>query len=395
MQVDVAVVGGGSTGSSVLYHLAKRGVSSLLIERGPTVASGQTSRSTALVRTHYSLPVLARMALNSYVFFRDFERNLPGFTSGYRETGLLIGIDEASEEVVRESLRMFGRMGIKSSFVDAREVGRIEPLLDPSRFSGFVYEPHMGYAEPSTTASAFASSAEALGARVTTDTSLTGIAKTPGGYSLSTTNGPVEARKVVLATGVWSLPIFEALGVSLPIKPVRHPVAIYRRPDEFRGKRAVVFDFVRSAYYKPEGDSLLFVGSMESELDARAPPSDPEAYDQGIGFDEIEKYTGWTSTAYPLMGTKGRYERGYSGLYDNTPDQQPIIDELSGIGYPGVHCLVGLSGHGFKLCPEFGRIMASLVVDGSFGDYDVSVFGLSRFRSGKLLRSKYGLSTVG
>ncbi|MGA2199204.1 MAG: FAD-dependent oxidoreductase, partial [Nitrososphaerales archaeon] len=51
----------------------QRGVPSpLLIERGPAVASGQTSRSAALVRTHYSVPVVAQMALRSYRFFRDF-----------------------------------------------------------------------------------------------------------------------------------------------------------------------------------------------------------------------------------------------------------------------------------------------------------------------------------
>ncbi len=95
------------------------------------------------------------------------------------------------------------------------------------------------------------------------------------------------------------------------------------------------------------------------------------------------------------MASMGMYERGYGGTYDDTPDQQPVIDELSAYGYPGLYCLVGLSGHGFKLSPEFGRIMASLVTQGGFPDYDVSVFGLKRFETGKLMRSKYNLSTVG
>ena len=95
------------------------------------------------------------------------------------------------------------------------------------------------------------------------------------------------------------------------------------------------------------------------------------------------------------MAEKGTFERGYSGVYDNTPDQQPIIDELSEYGYRDLFCLVGLSGHGFKLSPEFGRIMASLVAEGSFSDYDVSVFRLKRFETGELLRGKYSISTVG
>ena len=103
---------------------------------------------------------------------------------------------------------------------------------------------------------------------------------------------------------------------------------------------------------------------MEAELDASSAAADPDDYDEGVTFEEVEKYSEWTAGLYPVMASRGRYERGYSGLYDNTPDQQPIIDELSGYGYRGVHCLVGLSGHGFKLCPEFGRLMASLVIDG-------------------------------
>lgn len=79
MRADVVVVGGGSTGSSIAYHLAKSGVRDIvLVERGPGIASGQTSRSTALIRTHYTVPIVARMALLSYRFFKDFEKELPG-----------------------------------------------------------------------------------------------------------------------------------------------------------------------------------------------------------------------------------------------------------------------------------------------------------------------------
>src|SRR5947209_1540152 len=70
---DVVVIGGGSTGCSILYQLAKVGVKApLLVDMAPQIASGQTSRSTALVRTHYSTEVLTRMALFSYRFFKAF-----------------------------------------------------------------------------------------------------------------------------------------------------------------------------------------------------------------------------------------------------------------------------------------------------------------------------------
>ncbi|MDA4117569.1 MAG: FAD-binding oxidoreductase, partial [Thaumarchaeota archaeon] len=114
--VEVVVVGGGSTGCSILYHLAKTGVSKcLLVDMASQLAAGQTSRSTALVRTHYSTETLTRMALSSYRFFKNFQNELPGGTAGYVETGLLVGADDASVEPLKENVAMYKRLGIDST----------------------------------------------------------------------------------------------------------------------------------------------------------------------------------------------------------------------------------------------------------------------------------------
>jgi sarcosine oxidase subunit beta len=157
----------------------------------------------------------------------------------------------------------------------------------------------------------------------------------------------------------------------------------------------VVFDFPRSAYYKPEGTELFFVGSLAHDLDAGGGrDADPDAYDEKITYEEVADFSAAAATAFPVMGTAGTYRRGYAGVYDNTPDLHPIIDELSGYGYPGVYCVVGLSGHGFKLAPEFGRIISSLITEGRFVDYDVRILSLRRFDKGDLLGGKYKVSTI-
>lgn len=395
-ETDVAIIGGGSTGCSILYHMAKKGLhNSLLVEKGPQAASGQTSKSTALVRTHYTNEIVAKMALLSYEFFRNFQGELGGRTAGYVETGLIVGADEASTAAVKESVAMFHRLGIVSNMIDNEEAKRIEPMLDTSGFATIVYEPHMGYAEPSTTTAAFLSAARELGAEAIFRSKVTEIRKQRDRYLLSTTNGEVRAKKVVLATGPWSKPILKSLGIDVPLKAVRHPVVIYRRPEEYRGNRPVIFDIPRSAYYKPEGGYLFVVGSLEPELDSSSGEVDPDNYPEGVTFDEVLKFSNLAAQAFPVMATKGAYERGYAGVYDNTPDQQPIIDELSDYGFEGLFCLIGLSGHGFKLCPEFGRIMASIIVDESFKDYDVSAFKVKRFEAGQPLTGKYRVSTIG
>ena len=393
--VEVALVGGGSTGCSILYQLAKNGVKdSLLLDMAPQVGAGQTSRSIAVIRTHYSIEVLARMALNSYRFFKNFGDEVPGCTSGYVESGLIVGVDEGSEVAVRRNIEVFRKLGIDSRILDTEEIRRVEPMLNGDGFLAAIFEPNSGYAEPSTTTSSFASSAKQLGARVAVNRRVTKLERSNGVYLISTADGlTVASKKLVLATGVWSKPLFAQLGIHLPMKVVRHPVARLKRPDEYHGVRPIIFDIQRSAYYTPQGRSTIYVGSFRSDMDSSG-EVDPDDYNQGITYEEATNFSKSASEALPIMAS-GIYQGGYSGLYDITPDQQPIIDELSSYGYPGLYCLVGLSGHGFKLAPEFGRIMSSLIIDEKFTEYDVSIFKLKRFEDGRLLRGGYAVSTIG
>ncbi len=363
------------------------------------MASGQTSRSTALVRTHYSNPSVAKMALNSLNFFKRFEQEMNGRSAGFKQTGLIIGGDESTEKGIRDNLIMHHGLGIESRVLDFEEAKRIEPEIDPTSFKPIVYEPNSGYADPSLTSNAFSAAASELGANVMTETRVTDVKKIGNGssssYQLETTNGAIEASKVILATGVWSKELLAKLKIDfIPIKPVRHPVIIYRRPEVYQGTRPLIFDFPRRMYYKPEGNSLFYAGSIELELDTSQGAVNPDNYDIDVSYSEVERFSKSVAECLPIMAEKGQFLRGYTGVYDVTPDQEPVIDDLEGEGYPGLYCLIGLSGHGFKLCPEFGRIMSGLVLDGGFHDYDVSIFKSDRFEIGALIESKYALGTV-
>jgi sarcosine oxidase, subunit beta len=390
---EIVIIGGGSSGSSILYHLAKRGVTNaLLLERGAQIASGQTSRSTALLRSHYSIPTVAKMAWDSYQFFKRLEDEIPT-SCGFHKTGLLVCGDAVTEKAMVANSGMLRSLGIISEVIDHEEAKRIEPYLNVPIFSVIISEPESGYADPSMTASAFANRAVELGAKVLTNTNVQDFKKSSSGYDISTSNGNIRAKKIVVATGPWSKALFASLGIKVPIKPVRHPVAIFQRPEEYSGIRTVIFDFPRESYYKPEGKHFFYAGSLAAEDDRLE--IDPENYNESVSFDEVTRFSEYVSAVVPIMGTSGVYQRGYTGVYDVTPDQQPIIDEFSNSGYEGVYCLIGLSGHGFKLSPAFGRIMSDFVTGEKTVDYDRSIFRLSRFEEGKLLESRYNLSTIG
>ena len=226
-QVEIAIIGGGSTGSSILYHLAKRGVNdAVLLEKGAQIASGQTSRSTALLRSHYSIPTVAKMAWDSYQFFKKFEEDMHT-SCGFRKTGLFVCGDAVTENALVANSQMLREIGIISEAIDKEEAKKIEPYLNVSIFTKIVYEPESGYADPSMTASAFAGAAKELGSNVLTNTQVQGIKKfsSEKGYEISTNHGNIRANKVIVAMGPWSKTFFATLGISVPIKPVRHPVA--------------------------------------------------------------------------------------------------------------------------------------------------------------------------
>ncbi len=73
-------------------------------------------------------------------------------------------------------------------------------------------------------------------------------------------------------------------------------------------------------------------------------------------------------------------------MYDSTPDEQPIIGQMTEVD--GFYCLVGWSGHGFKHSPAMGQLMAEMINTGTTSDVDLSIFNPSRFREGRILNAK-------
>jgi len=86
------------------------------------------------------------------------------------------------------------------------------------------------------------------------------------------------------------------------------------------------------------------------------------------------------------------FRGGWSGLFTTTPDWHPILDKVAGI--EGLYCAVGFSGHGFKLSPMIGVVMAEIITQGRSWTIDVSMLGLSRFEEGRTLGSRYSMSLL-
>jgi len=385
MNADVVIIGGGATGASTAYHLARRGVKRVMLVEKQFLASGPTGRSSACVRQHYSTPETCRLVLKALRFFERFEELTGGRTAGFVRTGYLLGVDDRLRAAMEKSVALQQAQGIDTRLISPREAQAIEPRLAIDDLTGACYEPEAGYADPAQTTAGFAGAARELGLTVMEQTGVTGIAVSGGRVTgVETTRGRIDTPTVVNAAGTWAQHVGRMVGVEIPITVCRHKIALVGWPAGAGGPHPMVYDFVTNIYTRPETGGMILVGPLDSEeLDDRA---DPDAYREGLNFDEKTDLLARAATRFPVL-ERGAVEKAYAGCFDVTPDWHPVIDRT---GPDGFHVAAGFSGHGFKLSPAIGEMVAALVTDGKQPGDDVDAFRLSRFAEGTPIRGTYG-----
>jgi sarcosine oxidase subunit beta len=382
---DVVIIGGGVTGASTAFHLTRRGVRNVtLVDKG-TIASGGTGKSSACVRQHYSTAETCRMIRYSLDFFLNFAERVDGASCGFRHTGYLLGVDDKMRAPMEASVALQRATGIDTRLVSPVEMRELEPRLRTEDLVAGCYEPGSGYCNPVETAQGFARAARAAGARILEDTAVSGLLLDGDRVrGVRTSAGEILAPVVLNAAGLWSAPVAAMAGVALPIHVCRHKINIVSWPEADRRPHPMVYDFVTNIYTRPELGEHILVGGLDAEESRDA--ADPDAYKEGVSLDESTDALARVSHRFPVLGN-GHIARGYAGCFDVTPDWHPILDR---VGPEGYHVAAGFSGHGFKLSPAVGNMVATLIVDGPGGHPDLPTFRLARFAEGKPIRGTYG-----
>ncbi len=385
LTADVVIIGGGVTGTSIAFHLATRGVRDVILVDKSVIAAGGTGRSSACVRQHYSTAETCRMILYSLDCFRRFAELTGGGACGFRHTGYLLGVDDRMRKPMEASVALQRSVGINTRLVSPTEMREIEPRLRIEDLVAGCYEPDSGYCNPVETAQGFARAARARGVRIMEGTEVVGVL-TEGSRvaGVRTSQGEIRAPRVVNAAGLWGARVGAMVGLEIPITVCRHKISIVTWPEEARRPHPMVYDFASNIYTRPEMGEHILVGGLEPEESHDL--ADPDSYKEGVSLDESTDALARVSHRFPVL-EQGRIARGYAGCFDVTPDWHPILDR---VGPEGFHVAVGFSGHGFKLSPAVGHMMAALITDGPSGHPDLAPFRLSRFAEGKPIRGTYG-----
>jgi glycine/D-amino acid oxidase-like deaminating enzyme len=386
---DVIVVGGGCVGASAAFWLASRHGQRVVLMERRQVGSGPTSYTSGIVRMHYSLDPLIRMALRGLAVFERFDE-IVGGTADFRRTGFLMLVPPGQEETLEANVRMQQRLGVQTMLLDRDGVKGLEPRLRLDDVGAAAYESLSGYADGHATATAFAAAARRHGAQILEDTAALRVVTEDGRIAgVETASGRVHAGAVLIAAGPWTRDLLAPLGIDLPIRATRHQVALLEAPGGVPPFGMVFVDLGTGVYTRPDVDTQFLLGSVEESPEEEV---SPDAFNEGLDFAFVERMAARLEHRIPQFAGAA-VRRGFASLYDVTPDWQPILGEVPGIR--GLFVAAGFSGHGFKLSPAVGEAMADLITRGSSGAIDLEPFRLSRFAEGALIHSPYVHGIVG
>src|SRR2546425_3876988 len=257
---DAVVVGGGCMGTSIAWHLARRGVRVVVLER-THLAAGATGHSGALVRQHYEARIGIRLARESLAFFQRFEKET-GFSADFRTTGFLCGTRERDLSAFEALVELLRAEGVRAERLAPSEAKTMEPQLEVSDYATVVHDPDAGYADPIATAHGFAQAAEAEGAKVYGDHEVSSITTRSGSVVGVKIRGAglLSAERVILAAGEWTRGLPPTPSPRLPVRDVRGEVAILRRPVDFCPPPQIHFDFYGNTYSRPESRKDTLAG---------------------------------------------------------------------------------------------------------------------------------------
>mmetsp|Transcript_33627 Transcript_33627/g.106927 ORF Transcript_33627/g.106927 Transcript_33627/m.106927 type:complete len:453 (+) Transcript_33627:164-1522(+) len=369
---DVAVVGGGIMGSATAFHLAQKGLSVMLLEQYDFLHSrGSSHGDSRITRKSYPQAYYTSMMKEAYSLWNEAEE-MTGLKIFTPTGGIDFGEDGspgitnvvASSEINGEPYEVLSPAELQARF----------PMWALPEGYSAVYSPQSGVLDATRGVAVHQFLARAHEVDLRDNVTVTGIRLGPGGADIETSEGRVSAGKVVVTAGPWAGRMLgesirsgasEAPLAAPPLRPIHTTVAYYKcNPDmlpQFKG-RCPIFLFRNEhrgdAIYGmpvPGRKGVIKVGrhgGPDTDPDNRSTdPHEPDLRDFVVPF--IERY---------MTGINvGQRVEAHGCMYTMTPDEDFILDHLPGSG--GV-CTVGagFSGHGFKLGPLVGRILADLAV---------------------------------
>ncbi len=359
-RASAVVIGGGVTGASVAYHLAKLGWQDVLLLERQQFACGTTWHAAGLIGTMRANDSHAKLCEYSMRLLHDLERDT-GQSTGFRQVGSLsIAHSEDRWQELRRVASMNNAFGVtRVDTVTTEEVQSLFPLIDTSGVLGGTYVAHDGKGSPIDVTMAFIKGARLLGARCLEGVKVTGVETNGRRVSaVNTDQGRVDTDFVVNCAGMWSRELGQMNGVNIPLHACEHYYAVTEKDDSITPDLPVLRDHDKCAYYREDAGGLL-VGAFEKNALAWGQTGIPDdfCFDELPGHmeEQLMPVLEDAMERVPLLANIG-WRKFFCGPESFTPDDQFHLGEAPELD--GYFVAAGLNSIGIQSSGGLGKACA-------------------------------------
>jgi sarcosine oxidase subunit beta len=357
----VVIIGGGATGLSAGWWLARAGVEVLVLDSG-IVGWGASGRNGGGCSHHFSPLFVEEQRLWPQM------DDLLGYPTEFQPKRIRLAFDEHQLALYSQAVRNAARQGFGSRLLDAKEARALVPLAGEEVVGGYFYD-FGGHANPHRTVQAYAWAMEDHGGRLMQHTRVLGFRRAPDRRvaAVLTDRGEIGCDAVVIAAGPATGRLAAMLDLDVPMMPARAEMVV-TEPLPLMPLGGV------------DGNGLYGRQTLRGNLAYGGGPHEWIEFGEVAGPPSatplMTHLAGRLARLFPRAG-HARIIRSWAGIIENTPDGRPIIDRPAD---PGNVVLATLSSIGFGLSPASGHAIADLVMTGACSFADISSFVLSRFR---------------
>ncbi len=371
-RADVVIIGGGITGCSIAYNLAKKGCKNVVLFEKNSLASGATGRCGAGIRQQFGTKVNCILARESIKIFENLSQELDYDIELNQSGYLILAYTEKEVNQFKKNVALQQSLDIDVRFITVKEAKKIVPPLNTDGLLAATFCPTDGHADPFKTNFAYAETAQRLGVKIYTFTEVKEIETEDNRITaVNTDKGKILTPIVVNAAGGYSGIIGKMVGVDLPVYSQRHQILITEPVDPLF--KPMLMSFSRNFYCQqtPHGSIIMGFGD----------PNEPKGDDIGSSWQFAREMAQKMTTVMPLLKEVSMI-RQWAGLYNVSPDAQPILGEHPQVR--GFYMAIGFSGHGFMLAPVASKLIAELILEGKTF-LPIDKLDIGRFERGELI----------
>ncbi|MGC6485037.1 MAG: GcvT family protein [Candidatus Puniceispirillales bacterium] len=364
----VVVIGGGSVGTSVLYHLAKMGWTDCLLLEKNELTSGSTWHAAGNCPNYVGSWTVMKIQSYSTELYRRLGEEVD-YPMNYHVTGAIrLAHSRQRMEEFRHVQAMGRQMGVEFEEMSNADMQKVYPFLETHDLVGGQWDPLDGDIDPAQLTQALAKGARDLGAQIIRFCPVTGVDRKNDEWHVHTPIGTVRAEYVVNAAGYRADEVGKFFGRDVPCVSLAHQYLVTEGIPELAArdeKLPLLRDPDSSYYLRQEKDGLL-LGPYEKNCKAHWITADdprPEDFSFQLWNDDLERLEWYIDDAcqrVPILGSAG-ITRVVNGPIPYAPDGLPLIGPMPGVPNAFECCVFTF---GIVQAGGAGKLMAEIIVEG-------------------------------